>query len=574
VAVRSGRVVRVNGPVVEAEGLDHVSMLDLVAVGERGLPGEVIELDGPRATIQVYEYSGGLRPGERVDGTGGPLRATLGPWLLGGVFDGMLRRLDDAGDLLSAVDGRNAPAQRGEWSFAPAVAAGTVVGAGDRVGSIDGGAVGQHVLVPSGCEGELEWVADPGRYGADTPVARVAGASLTLGERWPVRVPRPVQARLDTAEPLITGQRVIDLLYPVGRGGTVAIPGGFGTGKTVLLQQIGKWCDGDVIVYVGCGERGNELADVLGELRELVDPRSGGRLLERTVLIANTSNMPVMAREASIHTAATVAEYFRDMGHDVVLIADSTSRWAEALREVASRTGQLPAEEGYPASLASELAAFYERSGRVATLGGGEGSVTIMGAVSPPGGDVTEPVSAHTRRFVRTVWSLDRDLAYARRYPAVSWRDSFSRDAEGLEAWFRGQGADGWVDQRTRALALLSEADRYESVAELVGAESLPDRERAELLSARLLREIVLQQNALSVNDGRCEPRKQTALLAAALRLHDALIDAAERGVPAATLERMDFSEAIALRDATPPGELAEVRRVADALVARVEALG
>ena len=394
-------------------------------------------------------------------------------------------------------------------------------------------------------------------------------------QRWPVRRPRPFRARSTAAgaAPLVTGLRALDLFYPVARGSSASVPGGFGTGKTVLLQQIAKWCNADVIVYVGCGERGNEMADVLHELRALSDPRTGEALLARTVLVANTSNMPVLAREASIHTGVTVAEFFRDMGYHVVLIADSTSRWAEALREVASRTGQLPAEEGYPAALASELAAFYERAASVTTLGGREGSVTILGAVSPPGGDMSEPVSAHTRRFVRSCWSLDPDLAYARHYPAVSWRDSWSRDIEALADWHFLQRDPVWAEQREAALGLLAEADRLESIAQLVGVTSLPDRERVVLASARLLREGVLQQSALGENDAFCAPAKQAALLALVLAVHERCLGLVGRGVPAEQIEQLDLSAVVRARDETPPDGAAEVAALQDRVVGRLEEL-
>jgi V/A-type H+-transporting ATPase subunit A len=382
-----------------------------------------------------------------------------------------------------------------------------------------------------------------------------------------------VSVRLRGSAPLTTGQRALDLFFPVARGSTAGVPGGFGTGKTVLLQQIAKWCDADVIVYVGCGERGNEMADVLGELPRLEDPRTGRPLMERTVLIANTSNMPVLAREASIHTGVTVGEFFRDMGHDVVLIADSTSRWAEALREVASRTGELPAEEGYPTGLASQLASFYERSGVVRTLGSAEASVTIIGAVSPPGGDLTEPVSAHTRRFTRCTWTLDRDLAYARHYPAVSWRESFSRDAEAVERWHFLREEREWGERRERALSLLAEADRLESVAQLVGTASLPDAERIVLLGGRLLREAVLQQSSLSENDAHCAPGKQAALLALVLRVIDRCSELVERGVHASAIEEVDFSAVTRARDTTPPDAVAEVEAVLDRIAPRLGAL-
>ncbi len=565
--VTTPRVTRVSGPVVQVEGFDDVSMLELVEVGERRLPGEVIALEGERATVQVYEYTGGLRPGEPAAPTGVPLSAELGPGLLGGVFDGMLRRLDGAGDWIRAGTQLGTLPRYRRWEFEPAPS-------GRRLGVVAGaGSVEHRVLIPPGIDGEVEWLAPTGAYTVEETVARVGGAEIALAERWPVRRARPAGGRLRGSVPLTTGQRALDLFFPLARGSAAAVPGGFGTGKTVLLQQIAKWCDADVIVYVGCGERGNEMADVLRELPALTDPRTGRPLMERTVLIANTSNMPVLAREASIHTGATVAEYFRDMGHDVVLIADSTSRWAEALREVASRTDQLPAEEGYPAGLASELASFYERAGRVRTLGADEGSVTILGAVSPPGGDLTEPVSAHTRRFTRATWSLDRDLAYARHYPAVSWRDSFTRDADAVSDWHFLRHDPAWREQRERALTLLQEADRLESIAQLVGAGSLPDRERIVLLGGRLLREAVLQQSALSENDAYCAPEKQTALLALVLRVLDRCEELVGRGVAAAAIEAVDLSAVTRARDATGPDAVDEVARVYERVAPQLGAL-
>ena len=363
--------------------------------------------------------------------------------------------------------------------------------------------------------------------------------------------------------PCDSGQRALDLLFPVAKGSTAAVPGGFGTGKTVLLQQIAKWCDADVIVYVSCGERGNELADLLEEISVLEDPRTGRSLLDRTVLIANASNMPLMAREVSVYAGATVAETYRDMGYDALVIADSTSRWAEALREIASRTGELPAEEGYPTSLAPALAAFYERAGRMQTLAGGVGSVTILGAVSPPGGDMAEPVTAHTSRFVRTVWSLDRDLAYARHYPAVSWTASASRDVAPIARWQQSAGNAAWAENRARAVGLLAEADRVQAVAELVGAASLPDHQRIVLLTGRLLREGVLQQSALSENDAWCAPAKQAALLAMVLDLHERAIELVARGVAAARIEELDLSDAARARDRVGPEDAGAVARSA-----------
>jgi V/A-type H+-transporting ATPase subunit A len=557
----AARVARVNGPVVEVADTD-VGMLELVHVGNARLPGEVIGLDGSTATVQVYEYTGGLQPGEPVSASGAPLSAELGPGLLGGVFDGMLRRLDGAGDWIEHGARLETLSQERRWAFEPAAVSGDVV-PGALLGTVrETVAIEHRVLVPPDVSGPLEWLAPAGDLTVADAVARIGEEEVRLAHHWPVRRPRPVASRLRLAAPLTTGQRALDLFFPIALGSTAAVPGGFGTGKTVLLQQIAKHCDADVIVYVGCGERGNEMADVLEELPRLEDPRTGRPLMERTVLLANTSNMPVLAREASIHTGVTVAEFFRDMGYRVVLIADSTSRWAEALREVASRTGQLPAEEGYPAGLASALAAFYERAGAVRTLGGAEASVTILGAVSPPGGDLTEPVSAHTRRFTRSTWSLDRELAYARHYPAVSWRDSSSRDAEAVAGWHFLQRDAHWGARRERALTLLAEADRLDSIAQLVGVASLPDAERLVLLAGRLLREGVLQQSALSANDAYCEPAKQSALLDLVLHVYDRCRELVERGVAASAIEEVDLSPVTRARDATPPGAVEEVAAV------------
>jgi V/A-type H+-transporting ATPase subunit A len=562
-----GRVVRVSGPLLDIEGLTgEVAVLDLVEVGEDHLSGEVVALSEDRVIVQVYEYTGGVGPGDRVLSHHRPLSAALGPWLLGGVFDGLLRPLLDGPEWLTpgalgAVGGR--------WSIAPKVGIGEVVSPGAvLVEASNAAGVAHEVPVPVGLAGTVSWVAPPGSYGPDEAIATIDGVVVTVTELWPIRQPRPHNDRLEAPIPLLTGQRVLDLLEPVAKGSTAAVLGGFGTGKTVLLQQIAKWCDADVIVYVGCGERGNELADAMDELRSLDDPRTGRALWERTVIIANTSNMPVMAREASIYTAMTVAEYFRDQGRDVALIADSTSRWAEALREFASRSGELPAEEGYPASLPSALAAFYERAGRVRTLAGTEGSVTVIAAVSPPGADFTEPVSAHTQRFVRTVWTLDRDLAYARHYPAVTWQASFSRDADGLAAWHVAHGDSDWPDRRARLVGLLAEAARLKPVADLVGISGLPSRERVILLTGRLIREAVLQQSALSPNDGYSAPAKQAAIADAVLVVHDRCLELISQGLPASLLEEVDFSPLIRARDDAGPADADTVTQRCDQVLA------
>jgi V/A-type H+-transporting ATPase subunit A len=567
-----GVVTRVNGPLVEVAGLSGTAMADMVELGEHGLAGEVVAVRGESASVQAYEYTGGLRLGAPVRPLGRPLSAPLGPALLGGVFDGLLRPLTDAGPWLDPAAARAESAGR-RYAFTPAVGDGQQVTQGMPLGTlrVDGG-VTYRVLVPPGVNGTTGSVRAAGDYHADAVVATVDGRGIALTSTWPVRRPRPYRERLPVGAPLRTGQRVIDLLFPVPRGGTVAVPGGFGTGKTVLLQQIAKWCDADVIIYVGCGERGNEMADVLAELAELTDPRTGGRLARRTIVIANTSNMPMMAREASVYSAVTVAEHFRDMGLDVVVIADSTSRWAEALREFASRTGELPAEEGYPAALASALAAFYERAGRVRTLDGArEGSVTIIGAVSPPGGDLTEPVTTHTQRFVRAVWALDRDLAYARHYPAVSWAGSFARDAGAVAGWHAEHGDPGWAGRRDRIAWSLAEADRLGALADLVGVGALPGRERVVMLAGRLLREGVLQQSALSPRDAACDAGRAAALADMVLDVAGSCRRLAERGVPAAVLEEHDFTPVVRAREDT--GTPGEIRARRDAVLAGLASL-
>ncbi len=573
--LRAGTVVRVNGPIVEVAGMPSLGVSELVSVGSRRLAGEVLSLAGENATVQVYEETSGLRPREAVTATGHPLSAELGPGLLGGVFDGMLRRLQDAGPwlepgtLASALD----PDRR--WRFTPSVRAGEEVGPHRLLGTVpETDAITYRALVPHEIAGRVETIADEGEVTVGETIATVSGHEITLAHAWPVRRSRPAAGRLISNRPLVTGQRAVDLLFPLCQGSTAGVPGGFGTGKTLLLQQIAKWCDADVIVYVGCGERGNELAELLEDFAELEDPRSGHRLMERTVTIVNTSNMPLLAREASIYTGVTVAEHYRDMGYDAVVIADSTSRWAEALRESASRTEELPAEEGYPPELSSTLAAFYERAGCFRTLAGEEASVTILGAVSPPGGDLAEPVTAHTRRFVRTVWSLDRRLAYARHYPAISWTDSSSRDAESIAAFKDAEGDPDWARQRLEALRLLSDAERIESVAQLTGVESLPGAERVTLISARLLREGVLQQSALSLNDRYCAPSKQAALLRLVLEVHRALLASVGQGIAIEHVESLDLSDVARVRDESPADDVDAVGRLGAEIQSRIGQLG
>ncbi len=573
----TGKVVRVSGPLVEVEGVEALAMAELVEVGPYRISAETVAVTGARATLQAYEYTGGLKVGDLATATGAELSGLLGPGLLGQVFDGLLRPLSTAPLWLSPERGHalgSDPFLDRQWRFEPVAAVGSSVAPGSVLGTVpDSGLVEHHVLVPAGVTGRVTWVAPLGQLRGSDAVARIGDHVVRLAERAALRRPRPFRARDPEAVPLHTGQRVLDLLFPVARGAAAAVPGGFGTGKTLLLQQVAKWSDAQVIVYVGCGERGNEMADVLEGFSELEDGRTGGRLIDRTVIIANTSNMPMMAREASIFTGITVAEYYRDMGYDVVVIADSTSRWAEALREFANRNGDLPAEEGYPANLASALASFYERAGRVTTLGGKTASVTVIGAVSPPGGDMTEPVTTDTQRFVRALWMLDRDLAYSRHYPAVSWTGSFARDVEELGAWQAAHGRRDWAEQRARATALLAEADRLESLAEVIGASSLPGHERMTMLGGRLLREGVLMQNALSANDGFCSVEKAAALLDLVLGVVAACQAAIEHGVAASVVEQVDFGPVLRAREETGPSDTTGIGAARTVMMGRLERL-
>ena len=563
-----GSVIRVSGPLVEVAGVPGASMLEVMTVGPQRISAETVAISGDRVTLQAYEYTGGLEVGAPVQPTGEPLSGMLGPGLLGNVFDGLMRPLSSAPLWLTRdrppVTQDPAILDR-EWTFIPSAEPGSTVGPGSVIGTVpNAGSVEHRVLVPWGVAGDLTWVSPQATVHALDVVARVGEHQVRLAESWPIRRPRPFRERLTEAVPLHTGQRVMDLLYPVARGATAAVPGGFGTGKTMLLQQVAKWSDADVIVYVGCGERGNEMADVLEELSTLADRRAGGNLIDRTVIIANTSNMPMMARESSIYTGIAVAEFYRDMGYNVVLIADSTSRWAEALREFANRNGDLPAEEGYPAHLASALAAFYERAGRVTTLGGGTGSVTVIGAISPPGGDMTEPVTTDTLRFVRSLWLLDRDLAYSRHYPAVSWTGSFARDVDELGRWHAERGDPNWARRRSRATELLAEADRLSSLAEIIGQSTLPGHERMVLLGGRLLRDGVLLQNALSANDSFCTAEKASSLLDMVLDVVDACQRLVTGGVAATTIEDLDFGPVLRAREELGPSDAGgvESRRV------------
>jgi V/A-type H+-transporting ATPase subunit A len=539
----TGEIWRIAGPVVVARGLDRVRLYNVVRVGPEALPGEVIRLDGELATIQVYENTSGLRVGEAVLDTGRPLEVELGPGLLGRIFDGTQRPLEvlaRAGDdpfgspLLPR--GADLPALDRDrvWTFEARVAPGDPVVAGDILGVVAETTALQHrILVPPHISGVVTNVGSGPHRLAD-PVAWIDDVPVSMLSRWPVRDPRPIAARLAAATPLITGQRAIDVLFPIARGGAATIPGGFGTGKTVLQQSLAKWAHADIVVYVGCGERGNELAEVLQEFPQLTDPRTGASLMERTILIANTSNMPVAAREASIYTGVTVAEYFRDQGYHVALMADSTSRWGEALREVSSRLEEMPAEEGYPAYLSSRLAEFYERGAAVRCAGSDErrGSVTIIGAVSPAGGDFSEPITQHSLRLAGTFWALETSLARARHFPAIDWNRSYT--LYDLTSWFEREVAADWKEHRAWASQLLQREAQLLEVVQLVGADTLAPPERVLLRTGRLLGEDFLQQSAFDERDAYCDPPKQVAMLRA-IRAADAAMRAAvDRGVPVA----------------------------------------
>jgi V/A-type H+-transporting ATPase subunit A len=538
---RYGTLIRIAGPVVVARGVPHVAMYDVVRVGRAGLVGEVIRLEEADATIQVYEDTSGLRVGEPVEAAGGPLQVELGPGLLGMVFDGIQRPLAALVDMHGPFIRRGAEAPALDrarlWQFLPRAAVGDAVVAGDVLGVVHETAQFVHkVLVPPGISGTIETIHQ-GDCTVDADVAAIRDGStgalrhVGLLQRWPVRERRPVARKLDPEAPLITGQRVIDTFFPIARGGTAIIPGGFGTGKTVVEQTLAKWADADVVVYVGCGERGNEMTEVLEEFPRLLDPRTGAPLMQRTVLIANTSNMPVAAREASIYTGITIAEYYRDMGYDVALLADSTSRWGEALREVSGRLEEMPGEEGYPAYLATRLADFYERAGRTQVLGREErtGSVTAIGAVSPPGADFSEPMTQHSLRVAGVFWALDYDLSRRRHFPAINWIQSYS--LFDLRAWFGEHIAPDWAEQAQRALALLQREAGLQEIVQLVGYEALPEAEKALLHVARIVREDFLQQYAYHPVDAFCQAEKQYWMLRAILSFDRLLADALQRGV-------------------------------------------
>ena len=533
----------ISGPVLRARVEGSFGVNEAVLVGDEELLGEVIRLREDEIVVQVYEDTTGLRPGVRVRGTGLPLSVKLGPGLLGHIFDGLLRPLSGMG--MTYVRPGMYGREPLEFPFQPHVKAGDKVAGGHYLGRLlPSGGLQQRCLVPPGVSGRVVEIVDSGNYRENHTIAVLEDDDgtrheLTMEHRWPVRSPRPAAGRLATERPMLTGQRILDALFPVARGGKAALPGGFGTGKTVLQESLAKWCDADVIIYVGCGERGNEMAGVLHEFPELQDPRSGRALMERTVIIANTSNMPVAAREASIYTGVTVAEYFRDQGLHVALMADSTSRWAEALREVSGRLGELPGEAGYPAYLGSRLADFYERAARVRTLGGDEASLTLIGAVSPPGGDFSEPVTTHTKRYVRSFWALDRGRAQARFYPAVHPLQSYTEDVDNLAWWWKGEGNPEWADQRRQFLGVLEEQTRLERMARIVGKDALPPRQQCILLCGNLINQGFLRQSSFSEVDRYASPARQTAMMNLVSRFIELALQSVEAGVALEHIEEL-----------------------------------
>jgi V/A-type H+/Na+-transporting ATPase subunit A len=571
----SGQVRRIAGPVVTATGLERARLYDLVHVGEAMLPGEVIRLEPGAVVVQVYDDPAGLRAGEPVVGSGRPLEVELGPGLLGGIFDGVQRPLpalaavgDEALARPFVERGLSFPAlgRDREWAFEPSVSVGEQVVPGDVLGTVAEGPLSHRILAPEGVAGTVTDVRTV-TVGVEEPVAWIDRSPVSMLRRSPVRQPLPVARRLDPHTPLITGQRVIDTLFAVPRGGAATVPGGFGTGKTQLEQALAKWSDADVVVYVACGERGNELSEVLDELPALTDPRTGSSLMERTIIVANTSNMPVAAREASIYTGTTMAEYFRDQGYDVVLLADSISRWGEALREVSSRLEEMPAEEGYPAYLASRLAEFYERAGAVVCRGtaGRVGSVTIVAAVSPPGGDFSEPITQHSLRLAGTFWALDATLAHSRHFPAIEARRSYT--LYDLGSWFDAEIGPDWHEQRAWALDLLEHEGALREIVQIVGADTLGAPEQVALRTGRLLREDFQQQSAFDDLDAYCPPEKQYWMLRAIRRAHEAMDAAVARGADVGEATTIEALAEISRLKHRPPDE---ARRACESLTVRI----
>ena len=590
---QEGIIVMIAGPVVKAGNMRGARMYDVVKVGNEGLIGEIIGLDGDMATVQVYEETTGVTPGEPVIRTGAPLSLELGPGLISMIYDGIQRPLPmiqlQTGDFISRGVVAEPIDHSKQWHFVPAADAkvGAKLNGNDILGTVQETKVVEHrIMVPPNLSGELIELVPEGEYTIDETIGKLKSKDgtihdLKMMQRWPVRIGRPFGKKLDPGMPLITGQRIYDTFFPVAKGGTGAIPGGFGTGKTVTQHQLAKWCDATIIVYVGCGERGNEMTDVLREFPELIDPRSGEPLMNRTVLIANTSNMPVAAREASVYTGITIAEYFRDMGYDVALMADSTSRWAEALREISGRLEEMPGEEGYPAYLASRLAEFYERAGRVRVAGTADrmGSISVVGAVSPPGGDFSEPVTQNTLRIVKVFWALDADLADRRHFPSINWLRSYSLYLEQVRDWWHQRVGKDWYDMRARAMKLLQQESELQEIIQLVGPDALPPKEQVILEGARVIREDFLQQNAFHEVDTFCPEKKQYEMLRIMLKFYDLITEVSGKGVLIEPIRKLKCRERIArmatISNETYNRDFKKLERVIEAEVkALVEQVG
>ena len=552
----TGKISKIAGPLVVATGMREANMFDVVRVSDSKLIGEIIEMHGDRASIQVYEETSGLGTGEPVESTGEPLSVELGPGLIEGIFDGIQRPLEKIRELVgnSLVRGVEVPAldREKKWHFVPKVKAGDKVVGGDILGTVQETEIVEHrIMVKPGVVGTVKSIAE-GDYTVTEQIGSIEIANgeelpVTLMQKWPVRRGRPFEKKLAPNVPLVTGQRVVDTLFPIAKGGVAAIPGPFGSGKTVTQHQLAKWAEADIVVYIGCGERGNEMTDVLNEFPELIDPHTGKSLMERTVLIANTSDMPVAAREASIYTGITIAEYFRDMGYSVALMADSTSRWAEALREMSGRLEEMPGEEGYPAYLGSRLAQFYERAGRVISLGsdGREGALSVIGAVSPPGGDISEPVSQATLRIVKVFWGLDSALAYKRHFPAINWLTSYSLYADSLGSWFNENVSDEWTTLRARLMALLSDEASLDEIVKLVGMDALSPTDRLKMETARSIREDFLHQLAFHEVDTYSSLRKQYLMMKLVLHFYDGSLDALKKGADIEKLVSIPSRESV-----------------------------
>ena len=532
----------INGPVVTVKNTDSFEMMEMVHVGKQKLVGEIIGITDDITTIQVYEETTGLKPGDPVEGTGAPMNVLLGPGIIDNIFDGIERPLkaieEEAGAFINRGSSVSALDDKKLWNVTMKVKVGDKLEGGQIYATLPETPIIEHrLMVPPELSGEVVKVNPNGEYKLFDTVVVIKDDegvehNLTLCQQWPIRTSRPVKERLTSSVPLITGQRVIDTLFPIAKGGTAAIPGGFGTGKTMTQHQLAKWCDADIIIYVGCGERGNEMSQVLEEFSELIDPKSQRPMTDRTVLIANTSNMPVAAREASIYTGITLGEYYRDMGYHVAMMADSTSRWAEALREISGRLEEMPAEEGFPAYLPSRLAEFYERGGRAEVLSGGEGSVTLIGAVSPQGSDFSEPVTQNTKRFTRCFWALDKSLAYSRHYPAINWMDSYSEYFNDLDPWFRENLGEDFIEYRNRISALLQEESSLMEIVKLIGSDVLPDDQKLVIETARVIRVGFLQQNAFHADNTYVPLEKQKLMMKTILHLHAKAKDIVAQNIP------------------------------------------